>query len=110
MLEVLPDNTIKLTRGDTAYIDVPIITEDTGEVYQLQPNDELTLGLKRNVKEKVCCLQKTIKGSNVFKIVPEDTSGLDFGTYKYDVQLTTTDGDVFTVVNNAIFMVKPEVV
>lgn len=110
MLQVLDDNTIKLTRGDTAYLEVPIINDTTGESYQMQPGDVLTFGVKKTIKEDSCCLLKTISGTNVFKILPEDTADFSFTSYKYDVQLTTADGDVFTIINNATFSVMPEVV
>lgn len=109
MLQVLNDSTIKLTRGDSAYLEIPL-TYDTGEAYELQQDDQLSFGLKRSIKDGACCLLKTVSGTNIFKLLPEDTANLDFASYKYDVQLNTADGDVFTVINNATFIVLPEVV
>lgn len=48
-------------------------------------------------------------GSNSFKILPEDTEGCDFANYKYDVQLVTKDGDVFTVIEPSNLQILPEV-
>lgn len=110
MLEILNDNTIKLTRGDTAYLEVPLEFEDTKEPYVMQPEDTLTLGLKKGLKDVECCVRKTVSGTNIFKLVPEDTADLAFASYKYDVQLDTADGDRFTVINNATFLILPEVV
>ena len=44
------------------------------------------------------------------KLEPEDTKGLKFGSYYYDVEVTLSDGRVDTVINNAPFIVLPEVV
>jgi hypothetical protein len=100
---------IKLTRGDTAYLEVPLINELTKEDYVMQPEDTLTLSLKKNVKDAVACVQKTIKGTNCFKLLPEDTADCEFTNYKYDVQLTMANGDVFTVIEPTCFTIMPEV-
>ena len=110
MLIVQEDNTVKLTRGDTAYLEVPLVLEDSGDPYEVKQDDTLTLGLKKTINDSTCCLRKEVGGSSIFKLVPEDTAALEFGTYKYDVELRTVDGDVFTVINNASFIVLPEVV
>lgn len=109
MLYVEADNTIKLTRGDTAYLEVPLVDDTTGETYEMQPGDKLTLSVKKNVKDATCCFQKVVEGSNIFKVLPEDTAGCDFAKYKYDIQLDTAAGDTFTVIEPACFTVMPEV-
>ena len=47
------------------------------------------------------------------KLNPEDTEGMDFGTYYYDVQLTTAGGDVDTYIPEtgkvAEFIIEKEV-
>ena len=40
---------------------------------------------------------------------PEDTIGLKFGEYKYDVQLTKPSGVVDTFIDKASFIVSEEV-
>lgn len=109
MLYIEADNTIRLTRGDTAYLEVPLVDEASGETYTMRPGDKLTLSVKRNVKDEYCCFQKVVEGSNLFKILPEDTADCDFTKYKYDVQLDTADGDTFTVIEPACFTIMPEV-
>ena len=44
-----------------------------------------------------------------FVIEPEDTSGLDFGNYVYDVELTLADGTVNTIIPPSTFKVMGEV-
>jgi hypothetical protein len=100
-------NTIMLTRGDTAYIDVVIDRE--GEPYTLASGDKLTLSVKKYVTDEAPAFSKTTTSGNTIHIEPQDTAGLGFGTYKYDVQLNTASGDVFTVVDVGNFEVMPEV-
>lgn len=108
MLIVNSDNSIELTRGDTARLAVNLEQED-GRDYEMQPGDVLTLSLKKSVKDTVIVMQKVITGGNVFYIQPEDTAMLEFAKYKYDVQLTTEAGEVYTVITPAVFKITAEV-
>lgn len=109
MLRIESDKTIKLTRGDTAYLTVDL-TNGQGIPYELKPDDILTFSVKRQPKTDVDCLiQKTITGENSFHLEPLDTKNLSFGKYKYDIQLTTSSGDVFTVIEPSTFEIMEEV-
>ena len=108
MLNVSKYGEIGLTRGDTARLTVTI-TNEAQEAYSIQEGDTLTLSVKKAVTDKEYALQKTITGSNTFYLEPQDTAGLDFGKYKYDVQLTTVYGDVYTVIAPTVFEILQEV-
>lgn len=90
MFEMNVKNEICLTRGDSAYLDV---TASGGEGEEVEIADAVFTVRKSALKPVV--IQKYAK-NGVVKIAPEDTAGLDFGGYKYDIQITTTDGDVST--------------
>lgn len=112
MLYIESDNKIRLTRGDTARLEINVTTADeSGSItdYKILPEDTLTLSVKKKVKDSTYILQKTINGSTVFHIKPEDTRGVSFGTYVYDVQLTTSDGDVYTIIEPTSFEIMTEV-
>ena len=109
MLKVTSNGDISLTRGDSAWLTVPLTLEDTGEPYEMTAADTLTLSVKKTVKDVDFAFQKILVGSNTFHIEPKDTAGLDFGKYKYDVQLDTESGDVFTVIDTSTFEVLTEV-
>ena len=109
MLSVQSDGTIKLTRGDTARLRVYINNDIDDTEYDILENDELTFTVKKSVSDKTPYITKTIIGSNLFHIKPEDTSNLQFGNYKYDVQLTTESGDVYTVIGPNTFEITKEV-
>ncbi len=101
-------NTIRMTRGDTAYLTVPITINDN-EDYTMGPEDTLTISLKKTIASTKYSLQKTAIGSNVLHIAPEDTSELAFGKYVYDIQLNMANGDVYTLIDVDEFEIMAEV-
>jgi len=110
LLYILDDKTIRLTRGDTAYLTIPLFNDSTQSDYEMSANDVLTFSVKRKPKTDIDCLiQKIIHGSNTFHIEPGDTKDMSFGKYRYDVQLTTAGGDVYTVIEPSVFEVMEEV-
>lgn len=108
MLYTDPDNTIRITRGDTARINVDL-KNSSGETYELLESDILIFSVKRTIESDEYCIQKKIIGSNMFYFKPEDTNKLDFRKYKYDVQLVTENREVYTVIEPSTFEVMPEV-
>lgn len=105
-------NAVQLTRGDTARLTVDIeceLADGKKEPYAVQEGDILTLSLKRHSTDFKPCLQKVVKGSADFHIKPEDTAELDFGSYVYDVEIFTAEGDVYTVIENKTFKIGVEV-
>jgi hypothetical protein len=100
-------NTIRLTRGDTAFIHIPLTTAEG--VYEMDPTDTLTFSVKKTTRDTEYIFQKENTGDNVFHIEPSDTSSVAFGKYTYDVQLSNNDGDVFTVIPPSTFEVLAEV-
>ena len=102
----ITDNNIRLTRGDTAYIDLAVIDKDTKEPYDFS-NDLTRLSVKTDAVSKHIIFQKTFSGATV-KIEPEDTKYLDFQTLKYDVHLIKQNGDVCTVIEDKDFVIARE--
>lgn len=103
------NNNIKLTRGDTAYLTVPIVDSITGNEYKVGENETLTLSVRKNANAKEYLMQKQIKGGNVFKILPSDTKNLRYGVYVYDVQLDVGEEDIFTVITASNFEISTEI-
>ena len=102
-------NKIRLTHGDTAYLTINIIDDTTGEEYEMTDDDTLTMTVKKSLRDVQPAIQKINHGDNVFHILPSDTSDLSVSEYKYDVQLTTHDGDIYTIIEPSIFEIMPEV-
>jgi hypothetical protein len=112
MLYIKDNGEIHLTRGDSAYIEVPIVNklaDGTTEPYEVAVDDTLALSVKSSTDDTVYCFQKEVVGTNLFHIEPADTCECAFGKYKYDVQLTTAAGDVYTVIEPTCFKILPEV-
>lgn len=105
----IDDKIIKLTRGDTARLTVPIINLANNGEYTMESGDILYFTVKKTAKDSDFLFQKSVTGSNSIHIRPEDTAALSFGKYKYDVQLTTATGDVYTVIEPSTFEVMEEI-
>ena len=105
-------NTVRLTRGDTAFLEIPIkakLEDGTETPYVMAATDQLTLSIKRTIKDATPCVQKVLVGTNTFHICPEDTVDCEFAKYLYDVQLKTAEGDVYTVIEPSTFEMLREV-
>ena len=109
MLKVLPDNTIKLTRGDTAALTVQILDDVASEDYIMSSSDTLKFSVKKSVKDSEYTFQKVSVGLNKFVIEPADTKDMKFGKYIYDVQLETSSGGVSTIIEPSTFEILSEV-
>lgn len=112
MLRINNDE-IHLTRGDTAYIEIPleIINPDNTTVPYIMANEDVLIFSVKTDTDKATeyCFQIINTGSNIFHIKPEHTCDCEYGKYKYDVQLTRVNGDVFTVVEPTCFKLTQEV-
>lgn len=99
-------NSIKLTRGDTAYLEITIYTPD-GKVYELQKNDKLEFCVREFPKKQQNCpplLDKVFEDRTI-KINPNDTNFLKYGRYFWDVSLIFANGDINTVCSGDITFV-----
>ena len=95
--------TIQITRGDSGYFAfTPYAMDENGEwsVYQPQEGDEIIFNMKKKMADSYRILLKKKVDLETFqmKLEPNETKGLDFGEYEYEVQLTTAAGDVDTYI------------
>lgn len=102
------NNAIFLTRGDSATLELSVTKSDS-TVYTIADGDSVTLSVKRSVKDSEALIVKKITQGNTITFNPVDTAGMDFGEYRYDVQLNTKTGKVYTVVGPDSFFVCEEV-
>ena len=108
--------TIRLTRGDSLAIQLQLMQGD--EEYTPQEGDSIKFGLKSKLNaaktafiEQTPLVEKTISIDDMMlRLSPEDTKSLPFGNYSYDIEVMLSDGRVDTVISNAYFILKPEVV
>lgn len=109
MLYVENDNTIRLTRGDTAKLVISITSDTTNDEYTIEDTDTLTFTVRRKTCDPEILIQKTVTGTGSIDLEPSDTDGMCPTAYVYDVQLDKTNGDVFTVIPPTTFRLLPEV-
>lgn len=109
MFIINDDNSIELTRGDTAYITVSVLD------YTFEKDDVILFTVKKRATEENIVFQKkyTIdetKEKITIKISPEDTKKSEFGNYVYDIQLTRgLTKDVHTIIPINKFTIAKEV-
>lgn len=110
--------TIQITRGDSGYFQfTPYTVSPTGErtEYVAQEGDSIRFAMKKKLSDsyEVLLTKEVDTTSFQMKLNPEDTEGLAFGTYYYDVQLTTAGGDIDTYIPEtgkvAEFIIEKEV-
>ena len=110
VLIVDKDNTIHLTRGDTARFSLGrIVNTVTKTNYTPTAEDTVTMTIKKTALHEAPCVQIIVPGGEVLHIKPDDTKALAFGKYIYDVQLKTADGDVYTIIPPTPFELLKEV-
>lgn len=100
---------ISLTRGDSLILTISI--KKNGEDYQPVPGDVIRFALKESISDNLMPLiMKNVDIDTMsLTINPEDTKSLEYGTYFYDLELTTTDGYVDTFIGPARFKITEEV-
>lgn len=109
---LINDNIIRLTRGDSAYIDVEL-EMPTGGTYSPDENDEILFTLrksnypKKNAADTDYALQKRLE-NNQLKLRPEDTKDLPYGNYIFDMEIRYNSGDVETFLSGMLVLL-PEV-
>ena len=106
MFKIKNDKTIMLTRGDTAIINMSLTMN--GSPYTLQEGDECVLTIKKSVEDAESLVKSQLVNGQ-FVIAHEDTMNLEYGTYKYDIQFTSADGFVNTIVTPKDFVLDTEV-
>ena len=79
-------NSIQLTRGDSATLTVNLTNAD-GTPYELVAGDVLEFTAKKDASDPEAAISLTAS-DGTFTFAPSDTDGLEFGAYRYDIQLT----------------------
>ena len=104
--------TIYLTRGDTAMFTITIYyPNSSNQEYVVQDGDVVSFTVRSEAKKNDASdflLQKRMVDGAI-TIEPEDTAGLDYGEYLYDVEITTASGVVNTIITASPFVIEEEV-
>lgn len=100
-------STISITRGDTGVFSLDVKTA-SGTAYDYS-QDTVLFTVKKTVFDSTPLIQKQVIYEENITILPTDTSNLPYGTYVYDVQLTTAGGVVDTIITPSKFIIGEEV-
>ena len=103
---------IKITKGNSATIDITLVDSSSGEHFTLSDGDKVLFTIKNRKGETV--IQKVITSADeypeeaVYQCVfePNDTISLPTGTYDYDCLLVTEDGEAVTFISSAFVITK----
>lgn len=108
MLYIDQDNNIKLTRGDTAIIDIEITNAD-GEPYIMRNFDSLIFTVKRMYNDSAEVIRKELQ-TPVLTLTSNDTKNLSFGKYRFDIYIYNSEThNLDTFIYEKIFEVAEEV-
>ena len=104
--------TITLTRGDT-FLATVSMTDAQGEAYIPGEGDEVRFKCSKSYPSEhgtdTPLIEKVLDNSTLLlELDPEDTDGLRFGEYVYDVQLTTAAGVVDTFIPKGRLIIAEE--
>lgn len=102
---------ITLTRGDTFKAQISITDKD-GNPYEMQEGDVVRFAMKKDYSDPdtQVLINKVVPSDTlILTLEPEDTKELPFGTYVYDIQLTTAAGEVDTFITKASLTLTEEV-
>lgn len=108
---------IELVRGDT--LKLSFVRKDSENNTILTIPEAIYFTVKTNTNKEEAIFQKTLEdmekneitGEYVFYINPEDTNSMNYGTYKYDLEVKDTIDDINYTKTIALgdFVVKEEV-
>ena len=113
MFYIFSENVIKITKGNSATIDITLVDSDTREHIELSAGDRVLFTVKHRNGKTV--IQKTITSADLVPdetdiytctIEPEDTLELSTGEYDYDCLLLTTDGQAVTFISSKFVVTK----
>jgi hypothetical protein len=103
--------TITLTRGDTFKAQISI-TDPDGNPYEIHEGDSVRFAAKKHYTDpdtEVLIVKNIPTDSLVLQLDPADTKDLPFGEYVYDIQLTTSTGEIDTFITKAALIITEEV-
>ena len=109
MVRFLDNFGIEATKGDTIIMPFVVINNDKS-VYQVQTDDVINFGMKKNYSDSECIVEKTIDNTTLTLVLEHDnTKGLEVGTYYYDIQITKAEDNVVHTFISGIINITNEV-
>ena len=102
MYAISENGVITMFRGDSVALEVSMPVYDaagepTGENYEMQSGDVLTLTVRRAPGREYPVLMQVASGTARLLITPADTRDMEPGEYSADMELKRADGSVDTI-------------
>lgn len=98
---------IEFTRGDT--FKKKVLTHKNDEDYIPSEGDTIVFAAKKSYTENQVAVEINVPAdTGILEIRPENTKQLKYGVYVYEVELTTADGEVHTIIKGRMTLL-PEV-
>lgn len=103
--------TISLIRGTTNMLNITV-TDAAGNLYTMGNGAFIKFGVKQKPEDEECLIYKEIttgnNGKHTVVLSPDDTIGLAYGRYVYDVGLQSGE-HYFNIIPSNAFVVLPNV-
>ena len=99
-------NKIFLTKGDNAELTIDVI-DSNGNARGIYDDDVVVMTVRKHVNSDVAITKTAVK--NTISFIPDDTKSLEAGQYRYDIQLTSFGGNIYTIIPDACFEIGVEV-
>lgn len=105
-------HSMKMTRGDTEALTVTL-TSENGVNIPLVEEDLVIFTVKETPTSITNAIQIIVNtfenGKAIISILPEHTSNLRFGDYRYDIELRRADKTVRTIIPDSKFTIGAEI-
>ncbi len=96
-MQLIYGSNILLTRGNS--FSRAFTIKNNGTIYTPTAEDTIGFTLKKAYTDQDALITKSIDPADLkLELDPADTSGLSFGDYVYNIEITTADGDVHTII------------
>lgn len=106
MLSVDPQTMkISMTRGDTGIFNINL-KDGEGEPYTPSQEDSLEFAMAKGYGQEPVLRKNIPIDTLILKLEPADTKDLSPETYVYEVQFTSADGDVSTIILSRFALTK----
>lgn len=105
-----PGRKIVMTKGDTVKFDISLEYGSDHIPYDIEDGDLFRFTLKKYLYEKEPIIQKLIPALEpVLEIYPEETEDLAFGEYHYNIEFLPTNEEIYTIIPDSVFVIRPKV-
>lgn len=101
-------NKIMLTKGDSASLFVGVV-DLLDEEYHVNEDDIISMTIRKDADDEDVILYLIASNDNYIIFNPDDTKNLKAGYYIYDIQLETSEGEVYTIIPESTFELMREV-